>query len=89
MAMTSFEQKQAMLAVEFDRYVMEHADFGARIPAGAQVVIELEGEESFNSWARSLAERQRESGQIVVRVRVGRLMPVHSRLEDPVIQDVG
>jgi hypothetical protein len=86
--MTTFEKKQAMLATEFDRYVMEHPEFAAQIPSGAQIVIELEGEESFNAWVRSLAEGQRENGQAIVRVRVKRLMPIHSRLEDPVIEDV-
>lgn len=88
MAMTTFEKKQATLATEFDRYVMEHPDFAAQIPSGAQIVIEIEGEESFNTWVRSLAERQRENGQAIVRVRVRRLMPIHSRLEDPVIESV-
>jgi len=86
--MTSFEKKQALLATEFDRYVMEHPDFAARIPSGAQILIELEGDESFNAWARSLAEKQREKGRPLIRVKVRRLMPIHSRLEDPVIEDV-
>ena len=89
MAMTSFEKKLAMLATEFDRYVMEHPDFAARIPSGAQIVIELEGEDTFNTWARSLAEKQRENGQAIIRVKVRSLLPIHSRLEDPVIEDVG
>lgn len=89
MAMTAYEKKQAMLATEFDRYVMEHADFAAQIPAGAQIVIELQGDEAFNAWARSLAQRQHENGQTVVRVKVKGLMPQHSRLEEPVIEKVG
>jgi len=86
--MTAYEKKQAMLVTEFDRYVMEHPDFAAQIPVGAQVVIELEGDEAFNAWTRSLADRQRDNGQAVVQVKVKRLKPVHSRLEEPVIEKV-
>ena len=88
MALNIFEKTQAMLAREFDRYVMEHPDFANQIPSGAQILIELEGQESFNAWVRSLAETQREKGQATVRVRVRRLTPIHSRLEDPVIEEV-
>ena len=61
MGMTAYEKKQAMLVAEFNRYVMEHPDFAAQIPVGAQIVIEPEEEEAFNAWTRSLAERQRGS----------------------------
>jgi hypothetical protein len=88
MAMTAYEKMQAMLVTEFDRYVMEHHDFAAQIPVGAQIVIELEGDEAFNAWTRSLAERQREDGQAVVQVKVKGLKPVHSRLEEPVIEKI-
>lgn len=86
--MNVYEKKQSLLATEFGRYVMEHPEFASQIPSGAQVVIEVEEEEDFNAWARSLAERQREPGQASVYVRVKRLKPVHSRLEEPVIQKI-
>jgi len=38
-----------MLATEFNRHVMEHPDFAAQIPAAAQIVIELQKNESFNA----------------------------------------
>lgn len=87
--MTAFEQKQSVLALEFDRYVMEHPEFAAQIPKGALVVIEIEGETRFNAWTRSLAARQREPGQPVVRIQTKGLRPARSRLESPVIQKVG
>ena len=34
MAVTVYEKRQAILVTEFDRYVMEHQDFAAQIPAG-------------------------------------------------------
>ncbi|MBI5570696.1 MAG: hypothetical protein HY914_12190 [Desulfomonile tiedjei] len=86
--MRGYETKQAILVTEFDRYVMEHPEFADRIPQGAQVVILVEGDEEFNGWARELARRQREQGQPVVYVHVKGLRPVHSRLEEPVIQQI-
>jgi len=86
--MTAFEGRQAVLAMEFDRYVMDHPEFVAQIPKGAQIVIEIEGEERFNAWARSLAEKQREHGQSVVWIKAKGLGRIHSRLESPVIEKV-
>ena len=89
MAITGYEKKQAVLVTEFDRYVMEHPEFAAQIPPGAQVVIQVEGDEDFfNGWAKGLAQRQREQGQTVVYVHVKGLRPVHSRLEEPVIEQI-
>ena len=81
-------KKQAILVTEFDRYVMEHPDFALQIPSGAQIVIQVEGDEPFNDWARRLAGAQREEGQPVVYVQVKGLKPLHSRLEGPVIQKI-
>ena len=86
--MTLYEKRQAMLVTEFDRYVMEDPEFASHIPLGAQIVIQLDGDEAFNTWARGLAECQREAGQAVVYVRVKGLKPMHSRLEEPVIQEI-
>ena len=86
--MSGYEKKQAVLVTEFDRYVMEHPEFAGRIPQGAQVVMLVEGDEEFNGWARELARRQREQGQPVVYVRAKGLRPTHSRLEEPVIEQI-
>ena len=86
--MTVFERRQAVLATEFDRYLMEHPEFAAQIPIGAQIIIEIEGDEEFNSWARSLAERQREKGRPFVQVKTRGLTPIQSRLVSPVIEKV-
>ena len=86
--MTIYEKKQAMLGLEFDRYVMEHPDFAAQIPEGAQIIIEMAGDEGFNAWARSLAERHREHGQPIVLVKVKGLLPAHSRLDAPTIEKI-
>jgi len=84
--MNVYEKRNAMLGVEFDRYVRDHPSFAARIPRGAQIVLQIPGDTKFNTWAQRLAARQREAGQPVVRVEVKRLQPPKSRLVSPRLQ---
>lgn len=42
------EKKHAILITEFDRYVMEHPKFAARIPRNAQIVIQVDKDEEYN-----------------------------------------
>ena len=44
-------EKNSMLVREFDKYILEHPEFADRIPDDALVVIQLEGDEEFNTWA--------------------------------------
>ena len=48
LAVTKFERLNSVLGYEFDRYVMEHPDFAEKIPPGAIVVLQVEGEDDFN-----------------------------------------
>jgi len=84
--MNVYEKRNAILGVEFDRYVRDHPSFAARIPRGAQIVLQISGDAKFNTWARRLAERQREAGQPVVHVMVERLQAPKSRLVSPRLQ---
>jgi hypothetical protein len=81
--MEILEKKNAMLMTEFDRYVMEHPRFAAKIPRNAHVVLQLEGDEEYNAWSRRLARRQREPGQSVIYIRIHGLKPARSRLVRP------
>ena len=78
-----FEKKHSMLVVEFDRYVVEHPEFAAKIPQNAQIVLQVEGDEEYNEWSKQLADRQREIGQTVIYVKVKGLRPAKSRLIEP------
>ncbi len=82
------EKKHAILVVEFDRYVIEHPEFAVKIPQNAQIVLQVEGDEEYNEWSRQLADRQRESDQIVAYVKVKGLKPAKSRLIKPVLSKV-
>jgi Family of unknown function (DUF5647) len=50
--MNVFEQKNAELVTEFDRYVREHPDFAERIPDNALVAMLVKGDEAFNRWSQ-------------------------------------
>ncbi len=82
------EKKHAILVAEFDRYVIEHPEFAGKIPQNAQIVLQVEGDEEYNEWSRQLADRQRESDQIVAYVKVKGLKPAKSRLIRPVLRKV-
>lgn len=77
------EKKHSILVAEFDRYVVEHPDFAEKIPQNVQIVLQVEGDEEYNKWSRQLAERQRETGQSIVYVKIKGLKPVKSRLIEP------
>jgi hypothetical protein len=82
------EKKHAILVTEFDRYVIDHHEFAVKIPQNAQIVLQVEGDEEYNEWSRQLADRQRESNQIVAYVKVKGLKPAKSRLIKPVLSKV-
>ena len=84
--MNVHEKRNAILGVELDRYVRDHPSFAARIPRGAQIVLQIPDDPRFNAWARRLARRQRESGQPVVLVTIARVQPPKSRLMSPKLQ---
>jgi hypothetical protein len=80
--MNVFEQKNAELVTEFDRYVREHPEFAERIPHNALVAMLVEGDEEFNRWSQEGAKRQAEKGQPVVYVKIKRIQPIRSRIQE-------
>ena len=56
--MTSLELRNAQIVSEFDRYVMEHPTFAAKIPRGAQIILQLPDDPKFNTWVRRIAKKQ-------------------------------
>ena len=79
--MTSFGNFVAFLSSEFHRYLMENEALGRDMPGNAMVVFEVAGEPDFNQWHRETSMRNREPGQPVVQVHVGKLR-THSAIED-------
>lgn len=76
-----FTDKNSMLIKEFDRYVLEHPEFADKIPNNALVVMQIEGDEEFNNWARETARSVAEKDNPIVYVIITELKPVRSRIE--------
>jgi hypothetical protein len=68
--MESYKKMTALLASEFDRYLMEHSSVEKKIPRNALIVFQVNGESGFNRWSEKLALKHREREQPVVYVRV-------------------
>jgi hypothetical protein len=78
--MTPLELRNAQIVSEFDRYVVEHPSFAAKIPRGAQIILQLPDDPKFNSWVRRIAKKQRQQGQPAVVVHIEKLLPARSRI---------
>lgn len=72
--------KNLILNTEFDRYIIEHPEFAAKIPLNAQVVFLPDDDEELCRINMEIAEKQREEGQQVVYVHIGGIAPQLSRL---------
>ena len=76
-----FVEKNSVLVREFDKYVLEHPEFANQIPDNALVVMQIDGDEEFNIWARETAQKVAEKNTPVVYVTITELKPVRSRIE--------
>ncbi len=76
-----FIDKNSMLVKEFDRYILEHPEFAEELPDNALIVMQIEGDEEFNKWARETAQSVAEKDTPIVYVTVTELKPVRSRIE--------
>jgi hypothetical protein len=76
-----FKKLNAELGAEFDRYVAENPSWAQKkIPSGAKVALQIDGNAAFNAWSRQLAKRTRGENQPVVFVCIEKLTPVRSRI---------
>jgi hypothetical protein len=80
--MNIMERKNTELIKEFNRYIREHPEFANNIPNNAIVVMQLEEDNAFNTWSDVVAKSHVEEGQPIVYIRIKRLKPIHSRIED-------
>ena len=76
-----FVEKNSMLVKEFDKYILEHPEFAGQLPDNALVVMQIEGNEDFNNWARETARGVAEKDNPIVYIRITELKPVRSRIE--------
>jgi len=71
-----------ILMGEFNQYIFDHPEVLEKIPQGALIVLQLEGDEGFNAWSKRVAEVNRESDQPIVYFRILKLAPPRSRILD-------
>ena len=76
-----FVEQNSILVKEFDRYILEHPKFADKLPNNALVVMQIEGDEEFNSWAKETAKHVIEKDNPVVYITIKELKPVRSRIE--------
>ncbi len=84
--MNIMERKNTELIKEFNRYVREHPEFVDSIPNNAIVIMQLEGDEEFNAWSLNLAKSHAEKDQPVIFVRIKKIKPISSRIEELELQ---
>ena len=74
-------EKNLDLNFEFEKYIMVHPETAARIPEGAILVMQVEGDRQFNQWSRKVGEHHTKEGHPLVCVTLKKLGPVRSRIE--------
>jgi hypothetical protein len=84
--MNIMERKNTDLIKEFNRYIREHPEFADKIPDNAVVIMQLADDEEFNQWALELARTHAEKGKDVIYVRIKRIKPIRSRIEELELQ---
>jgi hypothetical protein len=80
--MNTYEKRNSLLGMEFDRYLREHPEFIDQIPENAQVILLLQGDEEFNRWSARIGKEQAEPNQPLLYVTIKKLAPAHSRIEE-------
>ncbi len=76
-----YVEKNNILIREFDKYILEHPEFSDCIPNNALVVMQIEGDEEFNGWARETGRQVAEKDMPMVYITITELKPVRSRIE--------
>ncbi len=76
-----FVERNSILVKEFDKYILEYPEFADQVPNNALVVMQIDGDEEFNRWARETAHEVVEKDTPVVYVTITELKPVRSRIE--------
>jgi len=75
-------KKNHILGVEFDRYLLEHPEVLEQIPDNAEIYFLPEDDPELSHENLKIAEAQKAEGRKVILVKIGRLSPQRSRLQD-------
>jgi len=74
--------RHALWSVEFDRYLLEHPEVLEQIPENAEIYFLPEDDPDLSQENLKIAESQKTEGKKVVFVKIGRLSPPRSRLQN-------
>jgi hypothetical protein len=75
-------QKNIEISVEFSRYLFEHPEFEATLPAEAEIILLPELDSQLSEYNQALGREMEARGEKVVYIRLGRLRPkALSRIE--------
>jgi len=75
-------KKNHILGVEFDRYLLEHPEVLEEIPEDAQIYFLPEDDPDLSQENLRIAEAEKTEGRKVILVKIGRLSPPRSRLQN-------
>jgi hypothetical protein len=75
-------KKNHILGVEFDRYLLEHPEVLEEIPENAEIYFLPEDDPELSEENFKMAEAHKASGKKIVLVKIGRLSPPRSRLQN-------
>ena len=74
--------KNIELSAEFSRYLFEHPEVEATLPADAEVILLPELDTELSAYNQDMGREMEARGEKVVYVRIGRLRPkTLSRIE--------
>lgn len=81
--MNELSQRSLDLALEFDRYTLEHPRFAERIPHGAEVVLLPAYDKELREYNLHNATINTEPERPIVHVEIARLRPRRSLIVRP------
>lgn len=81
-------KKNHILGIEFDRYLLEHPEFLEEVPENAEIFFIPEEDPELSQENLRIAEAQKAKGKTVVLVKIGRLSPPRSRLQDVRLESI-
>jgi hypothetical protein len=81
-------KKNHIWGVEFDRYLLEHPEVLEQIPENAEVFFLPEEDPELSQENPKMAESQKARGGKRVLVKIGKLSPPRSRLQDVRLESI-
>lgn len=82
-------RKNHLLGIEFDRYLLEHPEIIEQIPDGAEVIFLPEDDPDLLQENLKIAKDKRLKSGTILLVKIGKLSPPRSRLQDVKLEALG